>query len=1761
MSTLDLQSTTIDNGSVINHSVLEATGGGTSIISNVADSLDATGEVFTNNGKLVVKDDGTTLILSNDKLENTFGSLSGKNGKVEVYARSDKYAAFVTLDLQSTTINNGSVINHSVLEVTGGGTSTISNVADPADLTGEVFTNNGKLVVKDDGTTLILSNDKLENTFGSLSGKNGKVEVYARSDKYAAFVTLDLQSTTINNGSVINHSVLEATGGGTSIISNVADSLDATGEVFTNNGKLVVKDDGTTLILSNDKLENTFGSLSGKNGKVEVYARSDKYAAFVTLDLQSTTINNGSVINHSVLEVTGGGTSTISNVADPADLTGEVFTNNGKLVVKDDGTTLILSNDTLNNTYGSISGKIGRIEVDANAKLYLQAVTINSYDGSHPGLYGAIYNSGLVAATAGDNYIHGADISNYTGATLEATGSGVTLTIDQNSTITNTGTLEATDNAKLVLDSVSVVNFVGPANGAVEADAGATLDLTNVTIFGGLVTGGGTIETIGAGSNTTFDGTTSALKIDFGTTVTVNDGTSLTLAGTINNYGSIVEMDLTGAQLKISGDVLLGGGGNVTLNASDSIVSNSVAATLHNVDNTISGAGTIGDGAGGSLVLSNSGAIEAYGASKTLILYTGNTIYNTGGILEASPGATLKLYDSVDGGSINANGGTIDFDPLTISNVTLSGYGGVIQTYGDNEFDNVIIACDTTVTVNGDSLALGGTFHNYGTLSDVGGTLDVQSAEIYNAATAPAGIELDGTSILKVDVDHGTGGTLKLTGGGTVTMASGSKVVGNGSESETLENVTNIIIGAGTIGAHDGKLTLQNDAGGTIDATGVLVFDTGNTISNAGTLEATGTGELDLKDGTISNAGTIGVYGSNSTLLVDSSGLALKGSGGQVSLTDGTITGKAGGDVLENFTNTIAGYGTISHLTLKNDAGGAIDADGGTLTLNTGHTISNAGTLEATGTGELDVKDHTISNTGTIGVYGSNSTLLVNSSGLALKGSGGEVVLTGGTIAGKSSSYIFENVTNTISGYGTISHLTLKNDVGGVIDATGLLILNTGHAIVNAGTLEATGTGELVIDDNIFGLGSLKIFDTATLKIVGSDFEPVKFASGSTGTLEIAQTIAPHSALFFGGQISGVTEHNRIDLADLKYDAGHMTVVPVIWFGNTTLITINNLTHQAAVLNIAGAHSTWSIYSDGPGGGTMLVDPPGEFGAVIGGTNAQIVSITNNNATIVDATGPLSIDSLSTLVISGATAQNVSFLNDGATAGELVLANSTDFTGQIAGFAGNGAAANSDSIDLMDINFNHLTETTFTENGAGTGGTLTLSDGMHTANIDFAGNFVLENFTLSDDGSGGVLIVDSSVQPASSGSTTAPGASVTDTGGTVTTATDTPAPDATTTAATGISDGTLTIKSAGGVEIDGASAKAVTFANNNGTTGELLLANSKHFTGKIIGFAGDGTTANSDLIDLRDINFANVAADKTAYIDNGDGTGTLMLYDAQGHVLASIAFVGSYELANFIVERDGDTGTLIIDPPVQSTGHDGMPGGSPDSGSLAIESGSTTAIGGASAQSVSFINNSGTTGALLLDDSKDFTGHIVGFAGDGTTANSDSIDLKDIDFNHLMQETYTANSAGSGGTLTLSDGMHTSNINFVGNYELENFKLSSDGSNGTLIIDPPVGSTVNSISVPKPHDHNGLFGGLSGAQSFSFNFDALHNPTSNLPNNSGNLDHLELKNTFHSEVDQLQSLLHSADDAPHDIFGHTGGAHTGVQLSHFHLHQDGLFHL
>ena len=121
---------------------------------------------------------------------------------------------------------------------------------------------------------------------------------------------------------------------------------------------------------------------------------------------------------------------------------------------------------------------------------------------------------------------------------------------------------------------------------------------------------------------------------------------------------------------------------------------------------------------------------------------------------------------------------------------------------------------------------------------------------------------------------------------------------------------------------------------------------------------------------------------------------------------------------------------------------------------------------------------------------------------------------------------------------------------------------------------------------------------------------------------------------------------------------------------------------------------------------------------------------------------------------------------------------------------------------------------------------------------------------------------------------------------------------------------------------------------------------------------------------------------------------------------------------------------------------------------VTVADGASVEISGVSAQSVTF---TGTTGTLKLDDSLAFTGQILGLAG------SDAIDLADVSYGIQTQVTFLGNTTG--GTLTITDGVHTANIALQGDYLSSTWTLSSDGNGGTVVVDPAASSNWQTLKV------------------------------------------------------------------------------------------------
>jgi hypothetical protein len=102
-----------------------------------------------------------------------------------------------------------------------------------------------------------------------------------------------------------------------------------------------------------------------------------------------------------------------------------------------------------------------------------------------------------------------------------------------------------------------------------------------------------------------------------------------------------------------------------------------------------------------------------------------------------------------------------------------------------------------------------------------------------------------------------------------------------------------------------------------------------------------------------------------------------------------------------------------------------------------------------------------------------------------------------------------------------------------------------------------------------------------------------------------------------------------------------------------------------------------------------------------------------------------------TITLGSAYAGRVDFLAD---TGMLKLENSSSFAGTVAGLHGQ------DAIDFADIDFSATSTLGYAANADNSGGTLSVGDGMHTANIALLGSYMASTFVAGSDGHGGTLI-------------------------------------------------------------------------------------------------------------------------------------------------------------------------------------------------------------------------------------------------------------------------------------------------------------------------------------------------------------------------------------------------------------------------------------
>ena len=808
----------------------------------------------TNTGTL--RADGGTLQLQTT-VNSGGGSIEARNGSL-------------------VQLMNGAVINNANFSATGAGSLIATATGGTVTLGGGTIA--GPMTVTNN-SILRLTADVNYNgvlTLDSLGNNTDLVAVGARTIGGAATINLSNtpanriyggagDSLTIGNGVTIQGAGIIGAG--------------AAGFSFVNQGTVIATQSTPLLINAAAGVTNT-GTLRADGG---------------TLQLQTTVNSGGGSIearNGSLVQLMNGAVINNANFS---------ATGAGSLIATATGGTVTLGGGTIAGPMTVTNNSILRLTADVN---YNGVLTLDSLGN----------NTDLVAV--GARTIGGAatiNLSNtpanriYGGAGDSLTiGNGVTiqgagqLGAGQAGLIINEGTVIANRSNAFTVNSTSGVtnNSVMRADGAgtslsiasnVTQGASGTLNAINggtVSLIGGSTITGGTFSTASGGQVAVITGNTAGVSgVNNTGTLNLQNNAVLNLNGTLTNNG-VLNLQSAGnnTDLVSTGNRLIDGTGTINLSntSANRIIGAGTSLTLGS-GQTLQGAGQIG--AGFNLNFTNNGTIIA-NVSNPIAFNSGNTTNNN--IVRADAGTVVISTTSFNQGAsgvLNAiNNGAVQITGSVTGGTLTTASGGQITTTAGN-FSAVVanLASNGTFNVvNNSGLQLAGTVTNNGALNlnSAGNNTDLR---IINNVTLGG----SGTTTLSNTTANRI---VAATGGSTLTIGAGQTIQGAG---QLGANTAMNIVNQGTITANQSVAltvqvqpinTLQNQAGGLMQATAGGTLNLQSAVANNGTIAAngglvnanaaftgtgtastSGTGQLNV--GAASTVGTLTNNGASATAL------------------------------------------------------------------------------------------------------------------------------------------------------------------------------------------------------------------------------------------------------------------------------------------------------------------------------------------------------------------------------------------------------------------------------------------------------------------------------------------------------------------------------------------------------------------------------------------------------------------------------------------------------------------------------------------------------------------------------------------------------------------------------------------------------------------------------------------------------------------------------------------------------------------------------
>ncbi|MDX9703571.1 MAG: LamG-like jellyroll fold domain-containing protein [Candidatus Auribacterota bacterium] len=688
--------------------------------------------------------------------------------------------------------------------------------------------------------------------------------------------------------------------------------------------------------------------------------------------------------------------------------------------------------------------------------------------------------------------------------TLPDYGTPYTVTLNENWEIND---LDIKANAKAYLGNcILTVNKGGNIRGTLEL-AGATYNANqNVGMSStGLIVGYGIINREIASNTGVIKAQGSGQQLTISLTGNDSEGTLIADQGAtlyISNASNITNRDT----ITLTGGTLKG-------HASKFILSNSSSSQV------ISGYGTIEN----YYVDVGTGTLTASGSGKTLTLNEGFSGGTSSGTINVQSGATLNVlqpwtnYSAV----INMAGGSIT-GSLMSQNNGISGSGlqalsgtNSIQTISFSSgsvnviANNATLKITQTATLNNATITKGGSAGNF----NVDTNATVQGYGTINPDMVNNGYLIANSS----------GKTLTLNG--TLGVASTRSAYATNGATLTMTNTVN---NQGYIYANTGSFvninnSLTNTAnvyanGGTLNI-GSAIYNRSNIFANTGSVNITGTikagvaetgdfyvnnGNMDISSGAIETGArnTFTAYSGGSITLPANFSTAtlyntegIKPQGGTITLNSGqTLTNVAG--------KTIKGYGTLlSSGRYLNNYGiiegyaGVLDVYGnirndsimsaGELSKLTIHEllrITNTGVVSAANGGEININGK-LEHEGLISSSGDTSLVFIDD--IQPTGAGRFIAEKGGKILFNdgftNKTLDNKNSLQIAGGIIAVKNSTMTNETGHVISGHGSL-LDKDDTLINKGDVCSSG-GLLAINGTVLNQGNIYAEQSDSLNI------------------------------------------------------------------------------------------------------------------------------------------------------------------------------------------------------------------------------------------------------------------------------------------------------------------------------------------------------------------------------------------------------------------------------------------------------------------------------------------------------------------------------------------------------------------------------------------------------------------------------------------------------------------------------------------------------